>query len=269
MVFKTIFPKQRQMRVVPVGAAVDATPSVAAYDRLREQVKKQKLIAVRPCPCRVQMEHLGQSCERPLETELALGFYAQYWLENGYGRVISVEEALEIIDAAEEAALVLAPVNTQEDIGNCMCCSCCCYWLRALNTLERPADYVQSSFQARINPALCQACGTCLERCQMVAVKEGEVMEVDQARCIGCGLCLSTCPEKAISMVPKPGAQVPSATFMGMMSRIAGERGLPSGRMKWLMNRISLPAFVKMWLFLDKVGLAKHISNLMARKGLV
>ncbi len=264
------FPTQKQVRVVPVGKAVDDTAAVATYDLLRDMIRKQHAIAVTPCPCRVVNENIGKKCEHPIESELSFGFVAKYRIENGFGRKISLEEALKIIDEAEETALVLAPVNAQEPIAMCLCGGCCCHWLWGLKMHERPADHVQSSFQARIDPALCNTCGTCLERCQMEAIMEKEeAMEVDLVRCIGCGLCLSKCSEGAVSMVPRPGVREPDATYLGMCARIAGERDLPMGKTEWLMNRTSLPTFVKQWKVLHKLHLAEPILNQMAKRGMV
>ena len=219
--------KTKQLRVVPVGSAIDVAPTVAPYDRIRDLVKNQQLISMAPCICRKEQGLLGNECKRPHELCFQFGFAAQSYLDNGLGRQISVDEALKLLDLAEESAMVLSPTNTQEIMGMCCCCGCCCGMLRVLKMYPRPADQVQSSFQSRINPDLCNACGTCLERCQIDAIREGEeVMEVDLARCIGCGLCVSSCPEEAITMVEKPNVEAPPANMMETMMKIAEERGL-------------------------------------------
>ncbi len=219
--------KTKQLRVVPVETAVEAGKEVATYDRVREMVKGQDKFAVADCICRVERGLLGRECERPLETCLVFGFAADYYAENGIGRKISLEECLEILDEAEEAALVLSPSNAQNFVNICCCCSCCCGMLRGLSTMERPADEVQSTYRAVIDADECTACGTCLDRCQIDAIVEGdEYMDVDTARCIGCGLCVPTCPADAIEMVPKVDAVVPPANMVEMNARILQERGL-------------------------------------------
>jgi H+/Na+-translocating ferredoxin:NAD+ oxidoreductase subunit B len=219
--------KTKQNRVVPVESAVEAVPSVAGYDQIREQVRQQEDIVVADCICRVEMGLLGQACERPLENCLEFGPAARYYLENGIGRRISVEECLEILDQAEEAGLVLYPTNTQDLTNVCCCCECCCNEIRNLRTYDRPADHVHSSYQAVIDPELCTSCGTCLERCQIEAIHEGDdFMEVLLDRCIGCGLCVSTCPAEAIALNLKEGAAAPPANIMEMFNKILVERGL-------------------------------------------
>ncbi len=83
-----------------------------------------------------------------------------------------------------------------------------------------------SPYQARIDAESCNACGTCLERCQMEAIIEGDDMEVDTARCIGCGLCAPTCTEEAISMQAKAGLEMPPANILEMNESILRDRGL-------------------------------------------
>lgn len=215
----------KQLRVVPIGTAVDTTPSVASYDKIRELVKEKDVAAVAPCICRKEKGLLDHECDRPLETCLTFGAGAQYYIENGIGREITIDEALRVLDLAEESGLVLMPTNAQDIMNICCCCECCCGVLRMLSTVERPAEEVQSSFQARIDSDLCVECGTCVERCQINAIIEGdEVNEIDTARCIGCGLCVPTCTEEALSLVEKTGVGTPASNISEMWMRMAEER---------------------------------------------
>jgi Fe-S-cluster-containing hydrogenase component 2 len=99
--------------------------------------------------------------------------------------------------------------------------------LKALKTYARPADHALSSFQASIDTDECSACGTCLERCQIEAIVEGDDFNrVGLDRCIGCGLCVPTCPVEAVTMVAKADAKEPPANFVEMQVKISSERGL-------------------------------------------
>jgi len=82
----------KQMRVVPVEAAVDAAKEIATYNSARELVQKYDKIAVADCICRVERGLLGHECERPMENCLIFGFGADYYVENGIGRRISARE---------------------------------------------------------------------------------------------------------------------------------------------------------------------------------
>ncbi len=215
----------KQLRVVPVGSALDATPAVATYNKIRDMVAGQEHISVAPCICRKEQKLMGYECDRPYEACLQFGMAAQYYVENGMGRAISVDECMKILDKAEEEALVLSPNNAKELLNICCCCSCCCGVLRMLRQYPRPAEQVQATYQAKIDPEVCSVCGTCLERCQIDAIVEGEEYnEVDLERCIGCGLCVSGCPEEAISMALREDIPEPPDNIVETMMKIAQER---------------------------------------------
>ncbi len=227
--FKTTWADLRtnQFRVVPVDSAVDTLPEVATYDRIRDLVAEQKLTCVAPCICRRERSVLGYECDRPHEVCLSFGPNAQFYIDNGLGREISAPEVLEILNRAEESALVLCPNNAQRILNLCCCCSCCCGLLRNVKLLDRPADAIHSSFQARVDPDSCTACGTCLERCQMDAmIAWDDFTEVDVTRCIGCGLCLHACPQGSITMVARPGSDIPPRNIVETFGKISAERGL-------------------------------------------
>ena len=259
-----------QFRVVPVHSAVEAAPSIASYDRVRELVSGYEDFAVMPCICRLEKGLLGEACERPHETCLTFGIGAQTMVDNGVARRIDLHEALRILDQAEEAALVLQPSNSRDITNICCCCSCCCGILRLLKMEKRPADHVQSPCHARVDPALCSSCGSCLERCQMDAlVEKKEAMEVDLARCIGCGLCVATCPEGAIGMVARQGVRKPPAHYFHNLTTVARERGLSFGNLSPVMRVTRLPLFLKVLPYLYKTGLVTPLVDQLAKRGWV
>lgn len=219
--------KTRQMRIIPLESSLDATSTVAPYNKVRDLVKEQEVISVSQCICRKEQEFLGNPCDRPQEVCIGFGDFAQYYIDNKMGRQIDVDETMKLLDLAEESGLVLTPTNTQKIEAICCCCPCCCPGLKFNKMAERPADHVQSYYEAKIDPDLCTACGICLDRCQMEAILEGdEVSEIIDGRCIGCGLCVPTCPEEAITMVLKPGVEAPPETFTDVVDNLKAERGI-------------------------------------------
>jgi electron transport complex protein RnfB len=218
--------KTKQLRVIPVESAVKAGPRVETYNRVRELVERQSIFSVAQCICRKEQELLGKKCDRPQETCLGFGDFAQFYIDNHWGRQISKAEALKLLDLAEESNLVLSPSNSQELTSICCCCSCCCPVLKYSKLMPRPADMVLSYYQAKIDSDLCSSCGLCQERCQMAAIKKGEdSYQIIDGRCIGCGLCVSTCPTEAISMGAKLGMEPPPIDFLcDTLQRIRTER---------------------------------------------
>lgn len=217
------------MRTIPVNRSVEVSHPIATYEDSREIVKRQKLIALAKCICRVQQGLLDKSCDKPVEVCFMFGSWGQHYIDQGMARQITVEEALKILDEAEEAGLVSQPSNSQNPGGMCNCCGDCCAILRGLNKLPRPAEVVISNYFAAVDPELCTCCETCIERCQMgaIALNEDEVAEVNLDRCIGCGLCVTTCSGEALHLEIKPGEEhrKPPETSGEAMTMMAQKRG--------------------------------------------
>jgi len=217
--------RTKQLRVIPVESAVKALPGVAPYNKIRELVRQQDLISVSECICRKEQKLLGKECDRPKETCLGFGRVARFYIDNKLGRSITTDEALKILDLAEESSLVLSPLNTQELEGICCCCSCCCPTLKATKLVSKSKYVISSYYQAKIEPDLCSDCGLCIERCQVDAIKQGDgCSEIKDEKCIGCGLCVNTCPQEAISLVARPGMEAPPNNFDETLLKIETER---------------------------------------------
>jgi ferredoxin/predicted transcriptional regulator len=209
--------KTQQLRVIPVSKSVSAGTII----------KKQSKIVVADCICRKNHRMLGEGCDMPLETCMFFGSGAYYYEENGLGRSISQEEALEILNIGLEAGFVLQPGNAQKTWVLCMCCGCCCDILKNIKKWDKPAKYVNTSYYATVNEEDCTACEICIDRCQMDAISVDDIAHIDTDRCIGCGLCVVKCEPDAISLVEKNEAErwIPPANIVETYTRIAQERG--------------------------------------------
>jgi len=205
-----VWKKAPQLRTIPVGESIDAQAVALPYERAEELVRRHSRIAVAPCICRREQRMAGHGCDKPLETCLVFGGAADYYLRNGLARVISQQEALAILNLADESGLVLQPGNSKRAGNICTCCGCCCGVLRSMKRHPAPASLFASPFVAAADPATCQGCGTCLDRCQMEALRlEDDKVILDLDRCIGCGLCVSTCPTGALRLMRKPESEQP------------------------------------------------------------
>jgi formate hydrogenlyase subunit 6/NADH:ubiquinone oxidoreductase subunit I len=205
-----------KMRVIPVQESVKVEHYVATYDELRHLIKRAgDHIAIQECMCRKVNDLQGKPCEFTDRREvcMSLGDLADLYIEEGWGRKISQEEAFELTRKSEEEGLVLMPGNEQEAEFICACCGDCCGMLSMVKHLPRPADVVASNYYAQVDTELCLGTGTCATRCPMEAVRmDDTVASIDLARCIGCGLCVPTCPENAIVLVKKAQEIVPPQT---------------------------------------------------------
>ncbi len=218
-----------QMRTIPIPSALSPEQAVMPYEEARRIVLEQEYIIVAPCICRKEHQMVGDGCDRPIESCLIFGTGAHYYMENGLGRPIDAEEALNILKEAERAGLVLQPSNSQKAINICTCCGCCCQMLKNLKRLPKPADHVMSSYFASVDAEKCIGCGVCAERCQMDAVTiSDEIARIDHDRCIGCGLCVPTCPQDAIGLSLKPEGErkTPPAHTFEMYQKMVKERSI-------------------------------------------
>jgi Pyruvate/2-oxoacid:ferredoxin oxidoreductase delta subunit len=202
--------KMPLLRTVPVKQSINAQLHILPYEKVEELIRPQKKFLVAPCVCRREHRIIGQGCEKPEESCLIFGWGADYYDRNGIGRVIDLQETLDILSKAEEAGMVFQPSNAQKIVNICCCCGCCCQLLKQLKTYPKPVDLVSTSFVAVYDADTCEACGLCIERCQMDALlMKDDRIEMDIDRCIGCGLCVSTCPTDSIRLVRKPEDEQP------------------------------------------------------------
>jgi len=201
-----------QMRTIPVHESIPITSEVMAYEHAETILRSKTAFAVRNCICRQERQLFDMGCGKPMEVCLSFDSAAQNTAASGKGRLIDLEEALEILEQARRAGLILQPANSKDPIFLCACCSCCCGVLLNIKNQPHPSDLVANAFTARHDPGLCSACGACLAQCPMDALVEadnGKVVHLPE-RCIGCGLCVSVCPSEALQMVRKPPQEQPT-----------------------------------------------------------
>jgi electron transport complex protein RnfB len=206
-----------QLRTIPVNRSLDARLTVMPYEKADELVRKARKILVAPCICRRERHIAGEACGAPEEACLIFDTGAEIYERNGLGRRIGHEEALAILARAEEAALVLQPGNSQAPMNICCCCGCCCGVLRSIKSYPNPAALVSSPFVASLSPDACSACGDCLDRCQMGALRlHAGAIDLNKSRCIGCGLCVSACRTGSLTLTRKPGSEQPNVPKNGI-----------------------------------------------------
>ena len=165
------------MRVMPVMSAIENNTHTASYDELTTIIDNAKAISVGPCSCRRSRRLMGEGCGH-LEEDMCiyLDDNAINFSKNGEHRLVSKEEAYEILKRAEDNGLV-HDVNQAPGFDGvtaiCNCCGCSCYALR-ITELFRSPEAVRSNFIARVDKDKCVACGQCVENCQPNAVKLGQ-----------------------------------------------------------------------------------------------
>ena len=165
------------MRVMPVMSAIENNTHKASYDELSTLIEKAWAISVGPCSCRRSRRLMGEGCGH-LEEDMCLYLNdnAVSFSKSGEHRLISKEEAYEILRRAEDNGLV-HEVNQAPGFDDvtaiCNCCGCSCYALRIAEMFRSP-NGVSSNFIARVDKDKCVACGQCVENCQTNAVRLGQ-----------------------------------------------------------------------------------------------
>jgi ferredoxin len=204
--FQTKIP---QLRTIPIEKGIP-TPDkyqVSTYDNIRQIIENSDgPTAVINCVCRQTKDIMGESCTKTDLRETCIVFRdnTEYYLNHGIGRPISKEEALDILEKAQKAGLVLQPENTQRPGFVCCCCGDCCGILTTVKRFPRPAELYASNYYSAVDPGLCTGCGICVEPCQLEAITIVDgVATVNLDRCIGCGNCVANCELNATQLRKK------------------------------------------------------------------
>lgn len=217
-----------QFRTVPVEESIEIDNVLPSYDYAREVIKNaEEPIMVANCLCRQATDLLNRPCKMTdrRETHLGFGHLAQIYIDQGKGRQINKNEALEILRKSEEEGLVLQAANSLNPHFFCSCCGCCCVSLAGLKRFPRPVDFVSTNYLAEIDRELCNGCGECIDRCQIDAIKlVKEIAKVNSKRCIGCGSCVLVCQENAIKLKSKEEKIDPPLTMDDLYKKIGQKK---------------------------------------------
>ena len=175
-------------------------------------------VSVGPCPCRIIFDK--NKCDAPIYTCLKINHFSRMTsqmqklasklnrerglkLGNEHSRVLTKEQAIEIMRNARKHDLVFSLESCIQPYQNniCACCIDCCIELN-----------LRYKFGFDVSPGgpyipvftkdTCTACGTCEHRCPVNAISLPEKKpSVDLKKCLGCGICAEICKTASISMI--------------------------------------------------------------------
>jgi NAD-dependent dihydropyrimidine dehydrogenase PreA subunit len=187
-------------RNIPLNIQISDPREVLPIDIITEMVRREPLIGVSECYCRLARENRGDgSCEHIRETCFTFNELAQTLIETGLAREVDHEEAAGILARAEEDGLIHNVDNCQGELkALCNCCPCCCPAVRSFQRGVRNVN-APSRYHAVFVQEACKDCGACVEVCPVGAIHPQQSFpEIRVEECIGCGHCVNHCPEGAI-----------------------------------------------------------------------
>ena len=166
------------MHVIPVEKAIPATNESVDIEHISHWLKKYEgHLGVGYCSCRNVMRLQGQGCgELQDEMCIAVGQFADYCRETGKGRDITYEEAMEILQRAEDNGYVHQITNIDGEDKIFAICNCAlgsCFALRTSQLFNTP-NMSASAYRAHVDADKCVACGKCAEVCPAGAAKLGQ-----------------------------------------------------------------------------------------------
>lgn len=195
----------------------DRTNHILDYERATHIVEEAEYIGLGTCYCRHKMYHAGHPCEINAPWEVCLTFdnVARSLAEHGeYARLISKEEAKEVLELSYESNLVQIGENVREHPAFiCNCCGCCCEALQAARKFSPMQPVATTNYMPEVSADACIGCGKCAKVCPILAIsmeEEGEGAgkkkrpKIDPEICLGCGVCARNCPAKAIELKSRP-----------------------------------------------------------------
>ncbi len=201
---------------------------ILPFDQVKNLVEESRRVSVMDCACRTHMKiHNDGVPVNDYLINVCMNFntFADYCIENGFGRELTKDEALKTLTAAAKAGLVHTTQNiTEKTTFICNCDRDCCVMLRGIRQFNDPNLVATSNFLPEYEKSNCIFCLNCTELCPMQVIElkdeesEDKRISINMDRCIGCGVCAFNCPEEALTMV-KSFDKVPVKNMMQMTTR--------------------------------------------------
>ena len=198
---------QEPSRIIPAYKAVKNDSNLQPWENTRSILSTADKIALTHCSCAM----LRRKRTFPIHTTeicLLLNRDAEYTVESGAGRYLTVDGAIKVVENCEDAGAVHTAFNMRTIVN--LLCNCrpdVCVVLRALAKYGNdPQWFFPSRYCSFIDEDLCVGCGTCVDRCLFGAISiekkvGGKAKSVlDPQRCMGCGNCVIRCPRAAIDL---------------------------------------------------------------------
>lgn len=166
------------MHVIPVEKAISMENQSVDLEHLSYWLKKYEgHIGVGRCSCRASRKVLGDGCgDDDYGWCIGVGDFADYCRETNKGHDITYEEAMAILQRAEDNGFVHQITNIDGEnkiFGICNCNVNICNALRTSQLFNTP-NMSRSAYVAHVDKEKCVACGRCVEYCPAGALQLGQ-----------------------------------------------------------------------------------------------
>ena len=216
--------------------ATDQTLAVMDYERASEVIHTASHMGVGACYCRHKMQHMGKSCDAPMNICMTFSGTAQSLIKHGIARKVDAKEGMDLLDEALAHNLVQCGENVQQKVAFiCNCCGCCCEAMLAAKRFAVLNPISTTNFLPEITADSCNGCGKCVTACPVEAmglVSAGDPHKptrrkarIDESLCLGCGVCVRTCPNRAIRLRFRKTRVITPVTTAHRAVLMAIERG--------------------------------------------
>ena len=166
------------MHVIPVEKAISMENQSVDLEHLSYWLKKYEgHIGVGRCSCRASRKAIGEAvADDDYGWCIGVGDFADYCRETGKGHDITYDEAMAILQRAEENGFVHQITNIDGEnkiFGICNCNVNICNALRTSQLFNTP-NMSRSAYVAHVDAEKCVACGRCVEYCPAGATRLGQ-----------------------------------------------------------------------------------------------
>jgi NAD-dependent dihydropyrimidine dehydrogenase PreA subunit len=225
-------------RIIPARKALALSPNIAReqilwYEDIVEILKHGEVISTGKCGCR----RVWGTCDTPME--VCLGFSKKGAPAKPGKKILTLEEAIDLMDDAAEKGLLHKPWNQMDisSVGMCNCCPCCCVAIQPAINLGVLHEIVEPSrFRAVIDVEKCEGCQTCVERCPFEAIEMKKAPGSKKMKafvlneeCMGCGLCIIKCPNQAMHLeLVRPPEHIPTRPWQSPSAAASTGSGRPA-----------------------------------------